>query len=171
MNHALKAWKTILAVKERAHKRAEEALTAQRKILAGCQAKVAEAQQQQNVALNRREAAREAQRAMLAQPQGFSPELYLRHQTHLNDLDATLVHAEAEVKRTQANVESQRKQVDIARREVSRVEASMDACKGLRDKLVQALAVAEEMAQDEEAGEVAAARIFSKRKAAMAEGA
>lgn len=162
---ALKAWKTIVVVKERALARAEETLTARRRDLAERTQAVTEAETKRQEEIDRRTMAKDALALLLQTMDGLQPSDYILHKAYLKFLDEMVQLADKAVEIALRYQVSARQKVDTAQRDVTRAETSLDACRSNQQALLDAQARANEALADEEAGETAAARMHRARMA------
>ncbi|MCY0387070.1 hypothetical protein OVY01_07445 [Robbsia sp. Bb-Pol-6] len=160
MNQALRSWKTILLVKERARTRAEETLSRARAELAERTRAVdaAEAQRQEQAA--RRAAAGHALSDVLAGAGHVAPDAYLLHKAYMTRLDGDLAVATKACEAALRHQVHAQGQVDAAQRVFARADASLEACRDKQRDLQTTLARRVEEAADEEACETAAGRLF-----------
>lgn len=160
MNDALRAWRTILYVKQRARDRAEESLLACRKewqkrmqALNTVEAERAAKQQQ-------RDAAKFTLDDALSSATNFDPESYLLHKSYMKRLDGDIEEAGKACDAARRHATHAQGLVDQAQKILTRAEASLKACaekeKALKDKRARAI----EEAADEESCETAAQRLY-----------
>jgi len=169
MNRQLRAWSTIIGLKERALKKSQRALAAciaQRKL---CEDAQAEAQAQLQQAKGRAQDCASEVAEMLSQPGGFSPQHYLAHDSFRRTLIEQVNARDAACQQARAAVDAQEAVVSRARTEVARGETSLESCRDMRGKLDSALQVAAEIVADDDSAETSAGRQHRKRLAEQAD--
>ncbi|CAB3772207.1 hypothetical protein [Paraburkholderia humisilvae] len=169
MQTRLRAWRTILSVKERAQSRAQTELDARRQELAAQVQATAQAHgEQQTQAAQRADAQRELA-DLLAEPAALAPERYLRHRHHLKTCDERVQAADSALSAAVLKEQDCRSRLGAAQRQLAALDASLAACRKLYQKQLDQLAAREEALADDEAGEVAAARRHRAMAAARAQ--
>jgi len=184
MNDALRAWRTILYVKQRARDRAEVSLNTCRHELQQRTRTLHTAEAERDGQKERRAAAKhtldealsygpttiEAGSAANAagaanvtsakQVPRFDPQSYLLHKAYMTRLDVDIEDAGKTCDAARRHVTHAQGQVDQAQKDLARAEASLKACsekaKALKDKTARQI----EEAADEASCETAAQRIY-----------
>jgi len=163
MNDALRAWRTILYVKQRARDRAEESLIKCRHEL-----------QQRTSTLNTVEAERDGKKerrvaakytldeamSNASNTTRFDPQSYLLHKAYMKRLDVDIEDTGKACEAAQRHVTHAQIQVDQAQKVLTRAEASLKACSEKATALKEKLARQIEEAADEASCETAAQRIY-----------
>lgn len=160
MNQALRSWKTILIVKERARTRAEEALSAKRAELAARTRALEEAEAAREDIAEHRRAAGHALGDVLTGAGKMAPDAYLLHKAYMARLDGDLAAAGKTCEAAQRHQVYAQEQVNGAQRVFARADASLDACREKQQALQRSIARQIEEAADEEACETTSDRIF-----------
>jgi hypothetical protein len=169
MQTQLRAWRTILAVKERAQSRAQAQLDARRQELAAQMESTAKAHgDRQTQAAHRDDAQRELA-GLLAGPAAVAPERYLLHRRHLQVCDERVQAADSALNAAVLKEQDGRSRVGAAQRQLAALDASLEACRKLYQTQLDQRAAREEALADDEAGEVAAARRHRAMTAARAQ--
>jgi len=175
MNDSLRAWRTILYVKQRARDRAEESLVKCRKELQLRSSTMHTVEAERDSKKDRRAAAKytldeamsKVSNALNApnapnapNATSFDPESYLLHKSYMKRLDADIEDAGKACDAARRHVTHAQTQVDQAQKVLTRAEASLKACaekaRAIKDKLARQI----EEAADEESCETAAQRIY-----------
>ncbi|MGI4858676.1 MAG: hypothetical protein ACRYHA_17500 [Janthinobacterium lividum] len=160
MNDALRAWRTILYVKQRARDRAEESLSACRNELQQRSHAWNTVEAERDSLKQRRVAAKHTLDDALSQAALFEPESYLLHQAYMKRLDGDIVEAGKACDAARRHVIHAQGQVDQAQKILTRADASLKACsekaRALREKRARQI----EEAADEESCETAAQRLY-----------
>jgi hypothetical protein len=158
VDKTLRAWQTILSVKERALARAQTELARRRDALEQQQ----QAVEQRRVDVQAAQGYCEEVHAQLNELHGgeqtVSATLYLRYRDHLMSCGQRVAAAQSAYTAACVEEQNRRAQTDAARLDVSRIDASLDACRKLYGQRISRLALLDEMQADDEVSEVAGAR-------------
>jgi Bacterial type III secretion protein (HrpB7) len=165
MNNRLRSLRTIVGVRERQQKRLEEALSAQRAVLAERQAECAEAEAQHE-ACELQERGAEAQRSGLLNGQ-FIAQHVMAMDLRLKTLAAETASAGQAVTKSRQAVDKQAETVRAAQRDVQRNTQRIESFKERIATLLREQEYAAEEAVDEETGETFTARLLARRRAAQ----
>jgi DNA repair exonuclease SbcCD ATPase subunit len=167
MNNRLRALCTIVGVRERQHPRLEEALTAQRQLLAARQAEHADAHQHQQDCLERQMAA--AQRRTDLLEKVFNPQQAMAMDLVLRDLQRETQNADQRLGLCDKAVVQQQAAVQASFRQVRRNEQRIATLKERIADLRREHDQAEEEATDEESADNHTARALMRYRIAERE--
>jgi hypothetical protein len=169
MQNRLRAWRTILSVKERAHSRAQTELDARRRELVTYMQSTAHARSERQVQAERSEDASRHLGELLGSPDKLAPDIYLLHRRHLEVCNERLYAADSALNAACLKEQDCLVKVNDAQRQLAAIDASLDASRELYRTLLRREAANEEELADDEAGEVAAARRHHAASAARGE--
>ncbi|NVM77646.1 hypothetical protein FHW83_003464 [Duganella sp. SG902] len=166
----LRAWRTLLGVKQRAIDRLRRTLAGQRAALAAAEADVdaCAGQLRRGGAALEEHAARQAQ--LLAGP-GLSPLLYLDYEAWRGRLVEQQAAAQAAFNAAEQIVLDKQRLIGQTLREIGGVSAQRDGIAARLAAGALAVDLAQQDAQDEESGETSVARLLARRRQAQAEAA
>lgn len=163
MNNQLRSLRTIISVRERQHKRFEEALSAQRSVLAERQAACAEARAEQEACeLQERSADEDRNGLFLGQ---FIPQHVMAMDLRIKALAVETHKAIQVVTKSLQAVDKQAEVVRGAQRDVQRNAQRIDSFQQRIATLLREQDYAAEESADEEAGETFTARLMARRRA------
>lgn len=160
MNDALRAWRTILYVKQRARDRAETALSACRSELQQRTTTLNTVEAERDGKKERRVAAKYTLDEALSNATHYDPESYLLHKAYMKRLDVDIEDAGKACDAARRYVTHAQGQVDAAQKVLTRAEASLKACTEKATALKEKRARDIEEAADEESCETAAQRLY-----------
>lgn len=165
MNNRLRSLRTIVRVRERQQTRLEEALSAQRALLAQRQAECDDADTHRRHCELRETGAAKQRRALLGGQ--FVAQQLMAMDLCLKSLAAVTAQAAQALAKSRQALDKQDDAVRAAQREVQRNDQRIESFKERIAALLREREYAAEEAVDEETGEAFTARLMARRRAAQ----
>jgi hypothetical protein len=161
----IRAWRSLLRIKERRTAQQEEAVQAARAELANCEAALQQAQQTQAARANEWEQARQRVRDLLDGEDAFKPGLLIARRHQVDEREQTFRKAEGETERHQQRVRGAMQDLDAAKAQLQRMEHQLGLAREALEKALRAQEQAQEDQQDEDSEETAVARMLAASRA------
>ena len=154
-----KVWKVVVAAKVRAKERAEQALSTERARHARLIEAIDEADARLHAAQGQKQALEDKITGLLTSAEGLSPLTYLDHDRHREKLAQAVIDARAGASQAEEAAQAQARVVAQAAAQRRRADAARDAAREQHQRALSALRRRVDEIVDEEAGEIAAARL------------
>ena len=166
----VRAWRSLIRIKERRLTQQEEAVQAAQAELADCQAELLQAEQAETLRRAEWAQARRCVRDLLDGDDCFKPDLLITRRHQVEEREQALRRAEGDTERHRQRVRVAEHELQMARAQWQRLEHQLELAREALAKALQAHEQAQEDQQDEDAEETAVARLVAAVRTQQGQG-